>query len=1235
MTKQPLNLYASRILQESPLCIWPIDEKSDYFNFVLDHQAAVTVASGWTVNNATSEVISKPLGTEPFLESPTTRVVGSGNGDIELISPVLANFSELNSYLATFTTSAFLMFSSQSVQSVSIGITYVDSITGNVNIQKSFPIFNYNSWLQISETFDMPNEFTQDIKLVIRIKYDQSQQMICYINGISFAQWSEEFMATSLGSAMSTIPPTVYGFPNGSKAIRAYASGEPDNDGFIVVDGSSKINARSTGLPIVYGAQNSSLVEWAQGGNPSIIIPANGVLMNDDKYSVRTLEFWAKITNNSNEPFRIVGPIGSSDGLYVDGPFLKLQIGNQVGHYSVIEWGRPMLIHIVLQSNTFELLVNGSKVISLPIDKSTLTLSEKIINGKDANWIGFYGSEDVEPFEIDCISIYTYAVSQGVAKKRFLFGQGVELPTSLNTAYNGKTITFDYEFSKYSQNMDYPNKSSWAKGVSNNILVNPASIKLPEYTPPKLNISDSTEGLFLTNLASKQNDLSGTFISFDQYPNSYMVFDNMNVIRDQVKAVYALIKTTADHNGQTILSIRDNVSNNRISFVVEDNKIKCKSYVNSRVQVLSELEYINGEVIPIGFSIDRISSYFGGDVRSLLSSLQNLSVFVGGDKDAPSFTGKIFSFAFMNENNFNETSDAFDQIGFIWNTTSSLDIDFISGTTWNSSGVEGTVLTIADAGTNLYTNKFMQYLYDGGTPSGYANDLLNTYTPAYRILVIKDNNACVLDVASSGTWSDNIPLSFFSKPYKDQAGIQHSGVDYIQVNLSYPSPQKFEKIEETNNAGWDYSALQNSFALPVQKQYSDLDNHLYTGYVDYESLKINTKFSYKYNTEDALVRTYVYFKQIGSSLYSDKYYSNKELTPKTKVVIPGEEWTNTKYEIVDNTIVYMPPNIDFDKVTMCFDIVFNVNGIAHKPIYINKLSFASQTFNKTSAKPIGTKYGYDVYPFSQNGFYYDYKAVNPISITKQSTPYLYMSRNNGISVLGEMNKNVTRGIYIPINKEKSSNYKVAAFNSFMMYDYDFFPYSPQEIFGIKSNRSHIKFYLQSVHPEGKRAKIFAINQKTGQLENGISFFLNGKIVKDPVINLRQWFSLGIVFATYVDMSGHEGYIEITGPMQFDNISYYAANRLQQVQVTTERSWNRVVTPFFDNVDWMFWMPYIWQEVLVISNRSYYSINPEDIFKQYTGTSRIIVEDTQKLKTKYYQYRVTNQVTKANSVHTPA
>jgi hypothetical protein len=164
------------------------------------------------------------------------------------------------------------------------------------------------------------------------------------------------------------------------------------------------------------------------------------------------------------------------------------------------------------------------------------------------------------------------------------------------------------------------------------------------------------------------------------------------------------------------------------------------------------------------------------------------------------------------------------------------------------------------------------------------------------------------------------------------------------------------------------------------------------------------------------------------------------------------------------------------------------------------------------------------------------------------------------------------------------------------------------------------------HPSGKRAKIYAVNGKTGRIENGIGFYLNGNIVKEPTITIREWSMLGISFSSLLNFGNYIGSIKINGPILVNLVSHYKSTNLQEVQNITERPWFKVKYSGPLTLDWDFWdSAYIWQGVLVLSSTSYYGVKPSDIYKSYTGTNKIIVDDTRSLKFQNYQYQVLTEV----------
>jgi hypothetical protein len=302
------------------------------------------------------------------------------------------------------------------------------------------------------------------------------------------------------------------------------------------------------------------------------------------------------------------------------------------------------------------------------------------------------------------------------------------------------------------------------------------------------------------------------------------------------------------------------------------------------------------------------------------------------------------------------------------------------------------------------------------------------------------------------------------------------------------------------------------------------------------------------------------------------------------------------------------------------------------------LQLASQSLN-AGPNEIGTRFGTSIYPYRKSGLYYDYESDNPFVIYKGSTPYLYLTRKSGIQIKGTFDPLINRGLGIPINDKLSDNYKIMAMQIAVRYDYDFFPYSPTEIFEIESKGSLIKFFMVADSPTGQRAKIYAVDANTGATVNGIAFYLNGNIVNDPVITTKHWAILGISFPKLLNFDNYVGALRINGPLTTNLISHYKSTNLQTVQVVTLRPWFKVEKSGGLDLAWDFWdIAYKWQGVLVLSSTSYYGVNPADIYKSYAGTNKIIVDDYNSAETnpkilsfKNYEYNIYSEITWQSSV----
>lgn len=1252
----PSNLYAEKIFSEHPSILWALDDKVDYVSLIKESDRRIdlwedsnpSTRSGIFGGSAEQAILSN----EPFPNSAITKLIGDvveeDFGKIECISTDLLGdegiiLSDLNQELATFSIGAYVYTDSSYLSKIELGYEYYDAVSGeNVQKLKEFNTSVSGKWIFISETFDIPNENTS-MRLVVSITYSggsvSSDNYEFFINGLSVGQWSEEFNSTSLGSDLIDLPSTI---AISGKGVEAKSYGLQELSGYYLSNGENSIAAKNSGIPMVYGASNLTMI-YPNGDMPSLIIPGDGFLNNVGKYKNYTVEFWIKISCDSVIEKRIFGPIASEDGIYVRGPFVTLKIGSNIGTYYVGEWLRPMLMAIRYTSENASLLINGEVAISIDLETSTISFPNKNNQyGKDQDWLGFYAYENVSTVEIDCVAIYPYQVSQILSKRRWVYGQGVEFPENINTAYSGSSIFIDSSFTNYANTYSYPDFGKWDQGILENLISENGNLSLPQYGLPSIVFDNKTYSEWMSDISSIQNELNN-FISLK--PNSswastngYISVDSLNILNTDTKAFYGVFKQKENNSTEEILfEVQDISGLNYFRVSILDHKIYYKlKYGSETLEIYSsEAQYVGNE-FSVGINIKDFVEYFGGNLPLFFGKKSSLRLYVGGNnKLEKTFSGNIYSVGICTERNLSKIYQFFNGKGL---TIDNLDVFSVDG------GIPTTDFWITTFDGQLPTTTSWDLSInppnDFLAPSTIATESLANFTASYTVKPIDYFDNFKIDISVDAYWEDYVPLTYLAKYVTDADNDARYDLDFIQFNINYPAPASF--VEENDFGSWTYEELQQKYAVPIQRTYESLDNQLFTGYDNYEDLKNKLFKTYKYDTSGSSVRSYVTFQYLASGANeSTSYFTNIIAPDKNGIVVPGsyivgyedvtghpiyDNFENTKYEVVDNMIIYMPKNVDLNELAMVTHLEFFVNGISINPIKIKKIQYSSQSFNDTTPNAIGTRFGNKIYPYKKSGVYYDYKSPNPFTVYKGTTPYLYLTRNSGIQLKGVYDPGVSRGIQIPINESRGSGYKVIALQKAIRYDEDFFSYAPTEIFEIQSKRSVIKFYLVANHPSGKRAKIYAINASSGQLENNIAFYWNGKLVKEPNITVKEWGMLGISFANSLDFENYSGAIRITGPILVNSISHYKSTNLQEVQQVVNRPWFKVKSFGPTNFDWQYWdTSYIWNGVLVLSSTSYYGVNPEDIYKTYTGTNKIIIDDERPLRLNSYEYRLLDDV----------
>jgi hypothetical protein len=1123
----PSNLYAEKVFSEHPIGLWALDDKLDYLSLITETQREIDVywdLTGCIAYSGTS------ITDEPFPDSPTTILEGdvpSGStNDIIIVSPNLISLNSLDANLGSFSVGGYVFCDSAYLQSISIGYEYTDPSTSlNVVQTKTFQTNTTQSWLFISDTFEVPDvsaEIRAYLKITTLSGGSTTEAYRFYVNGISVGQWSEEFNVKSLGVHTVEIPSYVSNF-GGQNAIEATSYGLNNDPGYYIAD--TNLLARNTSLPLVFGAAN--VTKLSHGLSASLIIPGKGFLNKKGQFLDYTVEFWTRISSNSYTDKRIFGPIASTDGLYVNGGFLTLVIGNNFASHFVGEWFRPMLIQIRLIKDSASLLINGEQVISFSLNTNSLILPNELDeNGKNQDWLGFYAHEDVSPFELDCVAIYPYQVPITVAKRRWVYGQAVVSPESINSAYNGTSAFIDYPFADYTSNYSYPNLAKWSQGTFDNLGTTTTSLTTPNYLLPEIFTGTKTiDQLYVDNQEIQSGQYK--FITFN--PNSewdnnhsYINFNSFNVINDEVHAIFGVFSSENLSSEETLFKIYNSITGNYFSVRKDNDQIYYyMNYNGVEEQIYTSDPITSGDIFSAGLIIDKLSSYFGGNVSTFFGNRNGLKLYVAGEEDPLySFTGKMYSFGFSTTFNTKEIENHFDQL-------------------------------------------------TGILPIDSASEIIN-HTASYTLIPVQEYNSYYLDIASFGYWEDYVPLSYFGQYIKDKNGIDYYDVDFLQFNIDYPST----------------STIGEQITSP-QKYYS---------------------------TENAFVKTYITFQYIsdGANKIQSSFTTVEPIHIDNIVDIDSyPNWTTTKFEVMDGTVIYPSKLIDFNDLAVVTHVEFNVKGIIKKPVQIKKLEIISQALNSNSFNPIGTRFGINLFPYKKSGIYFDYKTKNPFSIYKGSSPYLYLTKDSGIKIRGEFESNISRGIAISINDSKSLTYQVNAIQLWLKYDEPEFPSTALELFEVKHKTDTIKFYFVADTTKKNRGTIYARSLLTGEDFSGLAYYVNGNLVREPKINLGEWLSLGISFSNSLNFDSYVGAINLNGPMVFNNISYYQANSLQQLQKYITRPWIKIKNDGLIDLDWQYWVnDYIWQEVLVIASSNLYATNPDEIYKAYIGTNKIIVDDSE-------------------------
>jgi hypothetical protein len=731
------------------------------------------------------------------------------------------------------------------------------------------------------------------------------------------------------------------------------------------------------------------------------------------------------------------------------------------------------------------------------------------------------------------------------------------------------------------------------------------SLSTPRYDLPQVKFNNKTLSNWETDLAelSQNSELSITLKPNESWSNTegYMFFRNINFLRNGTHAFYGVFETTENtEEEQTLFYLHNETNNTYILVTIANGEIVYTiNYKDSNNEIRSEAFYRTygnsvGQTFLVGFDFQKISSFFGGRISSFLGTKQNIKLYVGGKRDfTKTFSGKIYCVSFCSARNLSKINGVFNNQGL--------------GLDYDNDFSEYFLAPIINAGDEYFESdidengdaidpppSYWSEVVYGGNPlfppsllSG--SDKINLIA-SYTLKPKRFLDVVSLDIAADSYWEDYLPLSYFEKFVLNSDGRSSYTLDFLQFNIDYPKAERF------------------------------LEN--------------------KYNTEGSIVKTYVSFQFLKSGANANfQTFTKIEKLPRSGVVRPDSSWLNTKYEVLNDTIIYPPPGISLSNVALVTHIEIQSQGILSEPISIRSLEYASQSFG-SQANKIETRFGTSIIPYRKFGNAFEYKSVKPFSIYKKTSPYLYLTKNSGIKMRHEYVSNNSQGLSIPINKNLSRFFKIDLMQMSIRYDEPLFPIAPVQIFEIQTKNEYLKFYLVADANTRLRGQIYAIDDRTGRLKDGVVYYIDGNIVKRPILNVNSWTVLGISFEPSLDFELSLGALRFTSPLMFNNISYYQPTERDELQRSGFRKWFAVRAEPGNPLSWGFWAGkdeneagdviivndgLTWRGVLFLNETEAIQPDASEIYKRFVGTNRFIVDSDATLSLTDYQSKVYKDV----------
>ena len=368
------SIYCDRVYGEHPIGLWSFSDhltyltllseadedvsswsgaSSSYASFVRDRIPAFPgIGGAYKVVDTTSSQVVESV-TEHYIEVSKTGIITVDEAN--LLDNIDIGFWGFSSGLFNFF-EVVLINDAEEIAVSNLSQPLIDQsqyAPARMEVQT-------DTWEPIYATFPGPKAAgdIQNLGVRIRAYYPTAGTYNFLLGGISVGQGRGSKIILEEGT--TSYPPSKSSGLQHHDDIKQVV-GVPEygfgRDTAYVVSRGNKLLAANTGIPMVYGDSTATSVLSSEG--PSVVFPGKGFLHSTGRNSELSLEMWIRLGYTENVSRKIVGPLWTNDGLFLENENLCLRVGSGVVKYKLLGSDGPLLVDIVATTQRVTLMVNA------------------------------------------------------------------------------------------------------------------------------------------------------------------------------------------------------------------------------------------------------------------------------------------------------------------------------------------------------------------------------------------------------------------------------------------------------------------------------------------------------------------------------------------------------------------------------------------------------------------------------------------------------------------------------------------------------------------------------------------------------------------------------------------------------------------------------------------------------------------------------------------------------------